>query len=123
MEKSNELHKEWIHPFWIHIDGMQIEMDGGIYEGYVRMFANYYFWEEESIVGIGEVSTKRHEIKDAILIAMKNAITDLLAEIKHHPIDFWESEKPITNEKVYFSMYHSESLEIDYLDDSPDAGE
>lgn len=95
--------------FWITLNGLDIEIFFNIYETYTTVFASFYYWDEESIIGQGMHEIKRagvgYSIKSAVKKATKEAIEELFKELTKEGIDSWKSRYPRTGQKATFMVF------------------
>ncbi|KRG07951.1 hypothetical protein [Lederbergia galactosidilytica] len=82
---------------WIQHQDLRIQVTYHIYKKHTEAFASYYYWEEESIDGMGD----HPKAKQAIIEAIEN----LLAEMETAGMEVWTTTRPSTNQKVKFVMF------------------
>lgn len=101
MYNSNEVPVDG-HAYWIKHKELDIEIFFNVYQTYTWVSASYYFWDEESIVGIGTHDIKEAGVKASLKKATKVAINELLQELDEQGISVWQSKNPWTDQKAMF---------------------
>ncbi|MFS0614046.1 hypothetical protein [Lederbergia ruris] len=85
---------------WIQHKGLRIQVTYHIYKQHTEAFASYYYWEEESIDGMGD----HPKPKQAIIEAIEN----LMEEMEAVGMEIWTTTRPSTDQKVKFVMIPEE---------------
>ncbi|MBS4219050.1 hypothetical protein KHA96_12055 [Bacillus sp. FJAT-49711] len=78
--------------FWIELSGMNIEIFYNIYENYTLATASYYYWDEDSIVGMETEPIRRSNLTNCLRSSVKGAVNNLFIEMKKQKLSVWHSQ-------------------------------
>ncbi|MCR2823796.1 hypothetical protein [Lederbergia panacisoli] len=94
-----------VQSFWLVNKGVKLEILCTTFETYVRVSANYFFWDDDEVSGVWEEKIIIRGVEAALRYAQKFALKDFDEELKRRNMKIWNSKRPGTNEPVRFEFF------------------